>query len=57
MPALRDVLGPHAYMFAKYGIRPDDDICEAASRLEREAPHLSRLLRELLASLYAAGGV
>jgi len=55
MPAWRDVLGPHAYMFAKYGT--EDDICEAASRLEREAPHLSRLLRELQAPLYAAGSV
>ena len=53
MPTLREVLEAHAYMFVKYGVEPDDDVIEAAERLEQQAPHLSRLLREL----GTAGGV
>jgi len=44
-------------MLIKYGISPEEGLYRAAEKLEDKAPHLAKLLRELGAVFYAAGGV
>ncbi|MGC8993992.1 MAG: hypothetical protein ACP5J0_01230 [Pyrobaculum sp.] len=47
MATLQTILGPHAYIFQRYGIPPHLDVREAAERLSNTAPHLARLLRDI----------
>lgn len=47
MATLQTMLGPHAYIFQRYGIPPHLDVREAAERLNNTAPHLARLLRDI----------
>jgi len=47
MPTIQAVMGPHAYMFQRYGISPHDDLDAAVEKLQRHAPHLARLLKEV----------
>lgn len=47
MPTLHTVLGPHAYMFQRYGVSPYDDVDAAVEKLQLRAPHLARLLKEV----------
>jgi hypothetical protein len=46
MPTLQEVMGLHAYMFQRYGISPHEDVDTAVEKLQRNAPHLARLLKE-----------
>jgi hypothetical protein len=46
MPTLQAVMGPHAYMFQRYGISPHEDVDTVVEKLQRSAPHLARLLKE-----------
>ena len=52
MPTLQAVMGPHAYMFQRYGISPHDDVDTAVEKLQRNAPHLARLLKEAVFRRY-----
>ena len=62
MLTLQAVMGPHAYMFQRYGISPHDDVDTAVEKLQR--PHLARLLKEAVFrsypfsvyNIYAGGG-
>jgi hypothetical protein len=65
MPTLQEVMGPHAYMFQRYGISPHEDVDTAVEKLQRNAPHLARLLKEAVFrgypffsvyNIYAGGG-
>ncbi len=47
MPTIQTVMGPHAYMFQRYGVSPYDDVDAAVEKLQRPAPHLARLLKEI----------
>jgi hypothetical protein len=47
MASLQTLLGPHAYIFQRYGIPPHLDVREAAERLGDTAPHLARLLKDI----------
>lgn len=55
MPTVRDLLGPHAYTLVKYGVEPHDDVATATAKLDKSAPHLAKLLREIYP--LAAGGI
>jgi hypothetical protein len=52
MPTLQVVMGPHAYMFQRYGISPHDDVDTAAEKLQCRVPHLARLLKEAVSRCY-----
>jgi hypothetical protein len=38
MPTLQEVMGPHAYMFQRYGISPHHYVDTAVEKLQRRAP-------------------
>lgn len=50
MASVLELLGPHAYALARYGVSPQDDVEIAVGKLAAKAPHLARLLRELATS-------
>ena len=50
MASVLELLGPHAYALARYGVSPQDDVETAVRKLAAKAPHLARLLRELATS-------
>ena len=50
MASVQELLGPHAYALARYGVSPQDDVETAAEKLAAKALHLARLLRELATS-------
>ncbi|MGC9051997.1 hypothetical protein [Pyrobaculum sp.] len=47
MPSVVEVIGPHAYTLAKYGVLPSDDVKAAVEKLRIKAPHLAALLEEV----------
>ncbi|AAL62919.1 paREP10 [Pyrobaculum aerophilum str. IM2] len=47
MPSLQSIMGPHVYALQKYGVSPADDINTALAKLQKTAPHLASLLREI----------
>ena len=47
MASVLELLGPHAYALARYGVSPQVDVEIAVGKLAARAPHLARLLREL----------
>jgi hypothetical protein len=47
MASVQELLGPHAYALARYGVSPQDDVEIAVEKLAVRAPHLARLLREV----------
>jgi hypothetical protein len=47
MPSVASVLGPHAYMFTRYGVSPDEDVATAVAKLKTRAPHLADYLQEV----------
>ena len=50
MASVVELLGPHAYAPARYGVSPQDDVETAVEKLAARAPHLARLLREVATS-------
>jgi hypothetical protein len=50
MASVVELLGPHAYALARYGVSPQDDVETAVRKLAAKAPHLARLLREVATS-------
>ncbi|AKT34965.1 hypothetical protein PYWP30_01340 [Pyrobaculum sp. WP30] len=50
MASVQELLGPHAYALARYGVSPQDDVETAVEKLAAKAPHLARLLREVATS-------
>jgi hypothetical protein len=47
MASVQELLGPHAYALARYGVSPQDDVEIAVEKLAARAPQLARLLREV----------
>jgi len=50
MASVVELLGPHAYALARYGVSPQDDVETVVRKLAVRTPHLARLLRELATS-------
>ncbi|ABL88729.1 paREP10 [Pyrobaculum islandicum DSM 4184] len=50
MLRVRDLLGVSAVSLLRYGIRPDDDVYYAIKVLEKQAPHIARLLKAVVGS-------
>ena len=50
MASVVELLGPHAYALARYGVSPQDDVETAVEKLAARAPRLARLLREVATS-------
>jgi hypothetical protein len=50
MASVQVLLGPHAYALARCGVSPQDDVETAVRKLAAKAPHLARLLWEVVTS-------
>jgi len=56
MLTVKDLLGPHAYWFQRYGVGPEESVESAASKLMGAAPHLAELLRRIAAERQLVAG-